>query len=68
MGEDCLAMTTKKDKKDKTLFSTSILSEYELEAASEIIDIIDDLMLANHPKVRFEDIILWWLSCEPADA
>jgi len=61
-------MSAKKDKKGKTLFSTSIFSEQELQSASEIIDIIDDLMLANHPKIKFEHIILWWLSCEPADA
>ena len=65
MGEDYLAMTTKKD---KTLFSTTLLTEYDVTSASEIIEIIDDLMFANYPKIKFEHIILWWLSCEPATA
>jgi hypothetical protein len=68
MGGNRLAMSGKKDKKGKTLFSTSIFSEQELQTATEIIDIIDDLMFTNHPKIKFEHIILWWLSCEPAEA
>jgi hypothetical protein len=57
-----------KKKKDDFMFLNDSFSTEELLAASEIIAVVEDMMITNYPKLQFEHMILWWLICEPAEA
>tara|TARA_R100000808_G_C2149993_1_gene158565 strand:- start:3012 stop:3188 length:177 start_codon:yes stop_codon:yes gene_type:complete len=56
------------DKKDKKVHSNLVFSDEEIKDAGEIIDIIDDLMAQKYPEVKFEHLILWWMTSEEAVA
>lgn len=55
-------------KKDNYMLSNLTFSEEDLQMASEMIDAIEMGLKTKHPKIKFENLLLWWLLCAPADA
>ena len=44
------------------------ITKEEVEQAYEIKIAVESAILPVCPKIHFENVMLWWLICEPADA
>ena len=56
------------DKKGKTPLQTYITTAEDLKEASELIVILDEMLQKRHANLKFEHLLIWWLSCEPIEA
>ena len=56
------------DKKRKLPLQTYITTAEELKEASEIIAMLDEMLQQNHSNLKFEHLLLWWLTDKPAEA
>ncbi len=48
--------------------NTYVIGKEELEAATEIIEIADELMQSQNVKLKFEHLLLWWMTMDPIEA
>ena len=55
-------------KRKKIVFASALPEDLDLESATELIAIIDEIIASAHPKIKFEDLLLWWMVCKPAEA
>jgi hypothetical protein len=44
------------------------LTKEDLKFATEVKEAIEDALLDKHPYVMFEHVLLWWLTCPPAES
>ena len=65
--EDCPTVS-KSDKKRKKPLQTVITTPEELKEATEIIVLVEEMLQKRHANLKFEHLLIWWLSCEPIDA
>jgi hypothetical protein len=59
---------SKSDKKRKFPLQTYITTAEELKEATEIIALVQEVLEEKHADLKFEHLLLWWLSTDPADA
>lgn len=52
-------------KEGKKMFD---LTKEDLKFATEVKEAIEDALLEKHPYVMFEHVLLWWLTCPPAES
>lgn len=45
-----------------------LVSKDDLKFATEVKELIEDALLDQYPYVMFEHVLLWWLTCPPAEA
>ena len=60
-------MSNSNKKREEMLQNLAATAE-DLEEATEIIAIVENLLAHKHPNIKFEHMLLWWLICEPAEA
>ncbi len=56
------------DEKRKEPLQTFITTAEDIKEASEIIVAIDEMLQRRHANLKFEHLLVWWLSCEPIEA
>jgi len=44
------------------------ITKEDLKFATEVKELIEDALLEKHPYVMFEHVLLWWLTCPPAES
>jgi hypothetical protein len=59
---------SKSDKKGIFPMDTYVIGKEELEAATEIIEIADELMQSQNVELKFEHLLLWWMTMDPIEA
>ena len=57
-----------KKKRKKFMVYSSLPNDLDIKQAGEIITVLDEMVADSYPKLKFEHLLLWWLSCAPADA
>jgi len=57
-----------KKKKDKNMLSEFNITKEDMEWASQVVAILDDLMFEINSETKFEHLVAWWTACDPADA
>tara|TARA_R110002072_G_scaffold168584_2_gene322242 strand:+ start:642 stop:851 length:210 start_codon:yes stop_codon:yes gene_type:complete len=65
--EDCLTVDNPKKKKRMPL-QTQIKTAEELREATEIIAVVQEMLTEKHANLKFEHLLLWWLTADVADA
>ena len=65
--EDCPTVDDS-DKKRKIPLQTYITTAEDLKEASEIIALLDEMLQQNYSNLKFEHLLLWWLSCGPIES
>ena len=65
--EDCPTVDDS-DKKRKIPLQTYITTAEDLKEASEIIALLDEMLQQNYSNLKFEHLLLWWLTAQPAEA
>jgi hypothetical protein len=65
--EDCPTVDNS-DKKRKIPLQTVVTTPEELKEATEIIVLVEEILQKRHANLKFEHLLLWWLSCEPIEA
>jgi len=45
-----------------------LVTKDDLKFATEVKELIEDALLDQYPYVMFEHVLLWWLTCPPAEA
>ena len=56
------------DEKRKIPLQTHITTAEELKEATEIIATLDEMLQRDYKNIKFEHLLLWWLTNDPADA
>ena len=54
-------------RKKKMLLNNDLTQE-DIDTATEIKALIEEVVVLTHPHISFEMLLLWWLSSEPAEA
>ena len=65
--EDCPTVS-KSDKKRKIPLQTYVTTAEELKEATEIIALVQEVLEESHADLKFEHLLLWWLTAQPAEA
>ena len=65
--EDCPTVS-KSDKKRKIHLQTYVTTAEELKEATEIIALVQEVLEESHADLKFEHLLLWWLTAQPAEA
>ena len=47
---------------------TQIKTAEELREATEIIAVVQEMLTEKHANLKFEHLLLWWLTADVADA
>ena len=55
-------------KKGKKMLSNLNFTKDEMEFATQVIAILDDLMRDVNTHAKFEHLAAWWAGCDPAEA
>jgi len=59
---------SKPDKKREATLQTYVTTDEELREATEIIAVVQEMLTEKHADLKFEHLLLWWLTNDPADA
>jgi hypothetical protein len=65
--EDCPTVDNS-DENRKGPLQTFITTSEELKEATEIIVLVEDMLEKRHANLKFEHLLLWWLTADVADA
>ena len=65
--EDCPTVDNSKKKKMMSL-QTQITTAEELKEVTEIIASVQEVLTEKHADLKFEHLLLWWLTADVADA
>ena len=65
--EDCPTVS-KSGKKRKIPLQTYVTTAEELKEATEIIALVQEVLEEKHADLKFEHLLLWWLTTPSADA
>ena len=56
------------DKKRILPLQSYITTTEELKEATEIIAVVQEMLEDSHANIKFEHLLLWWLTAQPAEA
>ena len=65
--KDCPTVN-ESDKKRKIPLQTYITTAEDLKEATEIITAVEGVLQSRSADLRFDHILLWWLSCDTVEA